>query len=147
MNRMAPIYISDITAGKAIRCRLEPPQQFPLYYFSQDWRGYQLSAAAGCVPLKFFFGSTDSSARATRARSAAPAHVAGLMPPGKVIAQAEFFGGSLGLLQEPASPASSIIIRRKTRLSIRENAFSNSWISRGLAKHSRGGVFSHRFQR
>jgi hypothetical protein len=40
-----------------------------------------------------------------------------------------------------------MIIRRKTRLSIRENAFSNSMISRGLAKHSGGGNFSYRFHR
>jgi hypothetical protein len=38
----------------------------------------------------------------------------GIVDYGKAKAQAEFFGDSLGPLQEPASRANSMIIRRRT---------------------------------
>jgi len=61
------------------------------------------------------------------------------------------FGGSVGQLKEAASRAVLMIILRKTGLSIRANAVSNSTVSRVLAKQLRrslrGGILSSRFRR
>jgi hypothetical protein len=65
--------------------------------------------------------------------------------------QAVRFGGSGGAIVEAASRAVLMIALRRNELSIRENACSNSMVSRVVAKHLRGspsgGFFSNNFRR
>jgi hypothetical protein len=89
------------------------------------------------IPIYLFF-----SARSFRKTGRHPGSSPGQAFSGSYSSadQALLFGGSVGAIMVAASRAVLMMAPRRNGLSIRENACSNTMVSRVLAKHLRGSL-------